>query len=77
VTCEALINQFLQDYVAGELPAVRAADFKLHLALCPPCRKYLASYRRTIQVAKAAEGAAGEPVPAELVAAILKVTSGK
>ena len=78
MTCEALINQFLDAYLAGELSAARRADFRLHLALCRPCRKYLASYRRTVQLARAAgqsdsPAAPAEPPP-ELIDLILKMT---
>jgi anti-sigma factor RsiW len=77
VTCEALINRFLEAYVAGTLPAARRAEFRLHLALCRACRKYVASYRRTVALVRASGEAAGKErgaPPAELVEAILAIT---
>ena len=71
VTCRELID-FLDDYVAGELPPEQAALFERHLAVCPSCVAYLASYRETIRLARgAAEPPAVEDVPPELLTAIL------
>jgi anti-sigma factor RsiW len=77
VTCEALINTFLLDYLAGTLSAARRLDFQVHLTLCSACRKYVSSYRRTIELARDAgleAPHAPEDPPAELVEAILKIT---
>lgn len=73
VTCEEL-HAFLDDYLAGELPAERRAEFERHLARCRSCAAYLDGYRATIALARAAHrelelDPAG--VPRELVAAIL------
>ena len=78
MTCEALINQFLMDYNAGTLPLARKLEFEFHLTLCSACRKYVDSYRKTIALAKnAAPPPPSEAAPAELIDAILKVTSGE
>jgi anti-sigma factor RsiW len=68
-TCKELID-FLDDYVAGELPPPRHAQFENHLRYCPSCRAYLSSYRETIRLAAAAHPAI-EDVPAELLTLIL------
>lgn len=75
MTCEALINRFLADYVDGALPAARKAEFRVHLALCGACRKYVASYRRTLRLARLSGAAHEAPAeaPAELIEAILRV----
>ncbi len=74
LTCRELI-EFLDSYVAEELPAERAAEFERHLAGCPSCRAYLATYRATIRLGRGALGAdpGGTPpeLPQELVQAIL------
>ena len=41
------VAEYLDDYTDGELPRGRKIMFKIHLMLCPDCRRYLASYRRT------------------------------
>lgn len=77
VTCEVLIG-FLLDYLEGELPAARRRAFEEHLAECDSCVAYLASYRETIRLARAAwEPArrAAEEIPPELARAILAARS--
>jgi anti-sigma factor RsiW len=69
-TCREVIS-FLHEYVAGELPPDGAAAFERHLALCPSCAAYLASYRRTIELEKEAFDADAAPPPPQLVEAIL------
>lgn len=76
-TCRQLI-EFLDDYVAGELPRERVEGFEWHLARCPSCVAYVASYRETILAAQHASAVEIEDVPADLLAAILAtVTSRK
>lgn len=69
--CREIIA-FLADYIDGVLAAGTRSEFDRHLAVCPSCVAYLASYEATIRMAKAAsrEADAGEP-PEELVHAIL------
>ena len=67
-TCEELL-EFLAAYVAEELPADRRARFDDHLARCPDCRRYLQSYRRTVELGR--DAGEPEPLPDELVRAIL------
>lgn len=66
-------DEFLVDYVAGELPADVLATFELHLARCRNCRVYLEQYRATIQAGKTACEAykEGLRMPEELIQAIL------
>ena len=74
MTCREL-NDFISDYLSGVLLPSERAQFDQHLAVCPPCRRYLESYRLTIRAAKAAFTDPDKPVtdevPAELVEAIL------
>jgi anti-sigma factor RsiW len=44
----------LDDYLEDELPPIEAAAFKAHLSNCSDCAAYLASYRKTIGLAKEA-----------------------
>jgi anti-sigma factor RsiW len=77
MTCREL-TEFLDDYVAGALAAERRAVFDGHLAVCPDCRNYLASYRRTIGLVKRAEQGVPRDVPEALVRAVLAAReSGK
>lgn len=73
MTCEALIEKFLLDYHTGILPVARKLEFEFHLSLCSECRKYVASYKKTIQLAKATVETP-EPIPEKLIEAILSAT---
>ncbi|MBV8518834.1 MAG: zf-HC2 domain-containing protein [Acidobacteria bacterium] len=69
-TCHDVLT-FLDDYVAGELAPDTRATFDRHLSVCPSCVAYLASYRETIAMARAAHRPPTLPtVPPELLAAI-------
>jgi len=67
--CKEVIA-FLDEYVAGQLNPERRAAFEHHLSRCDSCVAYLASYRETIRMARAATPAI-EDVPPELITAIL------
>jgi anti-sigma factor RsiW len=51
MTCRELAA-FLDDYLAGNLPAKTTHAFDLHLARCANCRRYLASYRESARLAR-------------------------
>jgi anti-sigma factor RsiW len=73
ITCQELIT-FLADYLAGQLPPAKNAEFARHLALCVSCVQYIATYEQTIRMAKSAMTAPElriEEVPEDLVTAIL------
>jgi anti-sigma factor RsiW len=46
LTCRALID-ILDDYLDGTLSPDDRAEIERHLAVCEPCRAYLATYRKT------------------------------
>ena len=70
LTCRQLID-FLDDYAEGKLPPMRAAEFEAHLAICPDCREYLDTYRRTIEISRQAMQS-DAPVPAEVPPGLIK-----
>jgi anti-sigma factor RsiW len=74
VNCREFV-EFLIDYLEGELPAAQARLFDAHLAACPRCVDYLATYRETVRLGRLLAGDPEGPVPAdvpeELVRAIL------
>lgn len=73
LNCEQVIA-FLADYLEHGLDAETLAKFEWHLERCASCRNYLASYRDTILLARAADRVPElhvEEPPEDLVAAIL------
>ena len=75
MTCRELI-EFLMAYLDDELPPASRRVFDAHLAACPPCQRYLASYREAVALGRTAFGPdpdepVGDDVPEDLVRAIL------
>jgi len=75
VTCRELAS-FLADYLDGHLRPDIQRTFEEHLSLCPNCVRYLAQYRATIDVGRAAiaqlEAAVAADFPDDLKQAILR-----
>lgn len=72
MTCRELYG-FLDEFMEGRLDVLTRLAFVGHLTACAACRKYLATYRATIETARLAERADALPaeVPEELIQAIL------
>jgi len=51
VTCRQA-NEFLDDYLAGELPRKQRLIFEWHIRLCSGCKDYLDQYRRSIDLCR-------------------------
>jgi len=47
LACGEVIT-FLFEYLENEMPAERKLEFDRHLAVCPSCRNYLATYRESL-----------------------------
>ncbi|HEY3963528.1 MAG TPA: zf-HC2 domain-containing protein [Planctomycetaceae bacterium] len=76
MNCREALEQF-GDLVDDDLDGWHRIRLQLHLLICRHCRRYLSSYRATIQATQGAFRAAEEPVaderlPDEQVASILK-----
>jgi anti-sigma factor RsiW len=65
------LTGFLADYFAGELPEQVSGEFEMHLSNCGSCHIYLAQYRQTIVLGKAASTEAAGEAPEQLVQAIM------
>jgi anti-sigma factor RsiW len=75
MTCREIYD-FLDDYLESGLPESTRREFASHLDRCESCRRYLATYVKTKDVAIAAEraldrDAAPAPPPEELIQAVL------
>jgi predicted anti-sigma-YlaC factor YlaD len=68
MTCQDFIA-LIADYLEMTVSPETLATLEEHLAGCAPCQAYLRTYRRTREVAAAAERAALPPgMPAEMKA---------
>jgi anti-sigma factor RsiW len=65
MTCREFA-EFLDGYVAGELPPGVRSAFEHHLALCVNCVRYLDQYRRSIELGRRAFEAPDEDVPVDV-----------
>ena len=69
ITCKNLILDYLVDYEDGSMPAGDRKDLEAHLAQCPPCVRFLDSYRatgRTLKMLKPRE------IPQNLADAVMR-----
>jgi len=80
ITCREF-EDFVLQYLEGQLPRSQARIFEWHMRMCRECREYLAAYQRSMQISEAVLGADDEPlpedVPEDLIAAILDARSGE
>ena len=77
MSCRQLIDA-LADYTAATLELGQRKLCDEHLANCPRCVAYLRGYRETIRLTKLGSTASpdvAEPIPAEIVDAILAATT--
>ncbi|WP_306591401.1 cupin domain-containing protein [Geothrix sp. 21YS21S-4] len=63
-TCERVITLFT-DYEDGALGPIDWFGLKLHLSVCPPCRAFLESLRRTAPLLRSLTSSVASPAPAE------------
>jgi anti-sigma factor RsiW len=52
VTCRDAIDK-LAEYLDAELTSAALLELQAHLTVCAPCRAYLATYRKTRELAAA------------------------
>lgn len=50
LSCQELV-ELITEYLEGALSGERRLAFEQHIAICPPCRAYLAEIRRTVEAA--------------------------
>lgn len=74
MTCREFA-EFLDRYVAGELPAPVLAAFEDHLEVCVNCVRYLQHYRLSVALAQRAfaspDAEVPQGVPEDLIRAIV------
>ncbi len=74
VTCERLVMEALYDFEAGTMPEAERAALERHLSACPPCVRFLDSYRatgRTLRALKPRE------IPASLARTVFEFVKAR
>lgn len=67
LTC-AELAELVSDYLDGNLDGADTQRFESHIAICPPCRGYLAQMRETkAQLGRLTEASLPEPMQAHLL----------
>jgi anti-sigma factor RsiW len=61
LTCADIVK-LATEYLEGRLRPAERQRFEAHIAICPPCRAFLAQMRATVEIV----GALEEDVPPEL-----------
>jgi anti-sigma factor RsiW len=77
ITCKRLVMEALYDFEAGTMPAGERAELERHLAACPPCVRFLDSYRATGKTLRALKPREIPPMLARTVFQFVKARCGK
>jgi anti-sigma factor RsiW len=67
-TCRQVILDLLIEYEDGTMPAAERADFERHVEMCPPCVRFLTTYRATGKTLKLLKL---EEIPSDLAQSVL------
>ena len=68
------VEDFLMDYLDGNLGFCARIHFRLHMLMCPDCSKYIKEYKNTVALGKSIfdhmDDELNEPIPEEILRAI-------
>jgi anti-sigma factor RsiW len=67
-TCKQVILDLLIEYEDGTMPSEDRADFERHIEMCPPCVRFLTTYRATGKTLKLLKP---EEIPSDLAQSVL------
>lgn len=67
-TCRQVILDLLIEYEDGTMAAAERADFERHIEMCPPCVRFLTTYRATGKTLKLLKL---EEIPSDLAQSVL------
>ncbi len=80
LTCKEF-EEFVLDYLEGNLPIFTKFKFWIHLKMCKDCRFYLKAYIKTIKLGQTffedSDRNVPEDMPEELVETIIKLKNNK
>jgi len=67
-TCKQVILDLLIEYEDGQMASEERADFERHIEMCPPCVRFLTTYRATGRTLKLLKP---EEIPPDLAQSVL------
>lgn len=67
-TCKQVILDLLVEYEDGAMEPRERADFERHIEMCPPCVRFLTTYRATGKTLKLLKP---EEIPPDLAQSVL------
>jgi anti-sigma factor RsiW len=67
-TCKQVILDLLIEYEDGRMESEDRADFERHIEMCPPCVRFLTTYRATGRTLKFLKP---EEIPPDLAQSVL------
>jgi anti-sigma factor RsiW len=67
-TCRQVILDLLIEYEDGTMPPSDRSDFERHIEMCPPCVRFLTTYRATGKTLKLLKP---EEIPSDLAQSVL------
>ncbi len=76
ITCRAF-DEFIVDYLEESLPEKDRVLFERHIRFCPDCERYLGRYRLALAAGERTLSDMDEPVPEELVEAVLAAVTSR
>lgn len=71
ISCEEF-EDFILDYLNGNLPSKQNFIFEMHIKVCRECRDYLKAYRTSMELAKQALTEDVSPLPGEVPEDLVK-----
>lgn len=70
--CRKIVLDLLGEYEAGALPELERSALERHIAMCPPCVRFLSTYRATGRCLKALKLSEVPDALAESILAFVK-----
>jgi len=76
MSCEE-VEEFLMDYLDGNLGFFTSMQFRLHIMMCPDCPKYIENYKNTVALGKSLSDHPDDDsiadIPEEIISAIQRI----
>jgi anti-sigma factor RsiW len=77
MSCKSVVMEALYDFEEGSMPDAERTEFERHLQACPPCVRFLDSYRATGRTLRALKPRDIPPTLARTVFEFVKARCSK